>query len=85
MNKVDAAVLWIDSKTAYFFCDDQYVRYDIINDLGFDGYPAAITANWRGLSGSFGTKIDAVLLNPAKTKAFFLAEANMLDMIFPLT
>lgn len=41
--------------------DNSYVRYDMKENHGFDGYPKLIEGNWPGLVDSFGRRIDAAL------------------------
>ena len=41
-------MLW-PSGSAYFFCGDQYVKYDPATDTVPAGYPAAIAGAWPGL------------------------------------
>ena len=47
-SHIDAAVVLNNGK-AYFFKDDQYIRYDISEDKTDPGYPKRITDAWGGL------------------------------------
>ncbi|NDZ78611.1 hypothetical protein G3I19_08750 [Streptomyces sp. SID10853] len=56
---IDAAVNHQDNpKIAWFFKDDQYVRYDVAENKLLAG-PKSITGNWSGLPDSFNRRIDA--------------------------
>ena len=60
---------------AYFFKDNQYIRYDWQMDKTESGYPKSISGHWRGLSSSFCEKIDAVVNGggPNTGKAYFFS------------
>src|SRR5438309_1765370 len=46
-NDVESAINWGNGK-AYFFRDDQYLRYDMFTDRVDSGYPLPIAGNWPG-------------------------------------
>jgi hypothetical protein len=46
---------------AYFFRDNQYIRYDWEKDKTDRGYPKRIEGNWYGLPGRFPEGVDAAL------------------------
>lgn len=52
-----AAIRWDDTK-AYFFRDDSYIRYNVVERRADDGYPRSIASNWPGL---FAKDIDAAV------------------------
>jgi Hemopexin len=57
---------------AYFFRDDEYIRYDLPTEKADPGYPAKISAAWSGMS--FTDRVDAVFkydAEPYRGKAFF--------------
>jgi hypothetical protein len=53
---------------AYFFSDDQYVRYDVSADAVDPGYPKPIAGNWAGV---FTRDIDAAVRLPNGKIYFF--------------
>jgi hypothetical protein len=57
---------------AFFFKDNQYIRYDWDRDRTDPGYPRYIRDDWQGWPPGF-TPIDAALLGegPFKNKAYF--------------
>ena len=57
---IDAAVLWNNGK-AYFFRGDEYIRYDIYQEMIDPGYPKKIKESWPGLPQQFTTDINAVI------------------------
>lgn len=63
---IDAAVVWPNGK-AYFFQEDQYVRYDVGADRADAGYPLKTSDHWPGLSFD---RIDAAVVWP-NGKAYF--------------
>jgi hypothetical protein len=71
---IDAAVNWPDKKV-YFFRGSKYYRYDLARDKVDDGYPKSICGNWRGLE-PFSDGIDAVIVKPDGTKAYFFSGNN---------
>lgn len=69
---IDAAVLWNNGK-AYFFKGDEYIRYDIYQEMIDPGYPKKIKQSWSGLPQQFTTYINAVIqLN--NQQAYFFHE-----------
>ncbi len=71
-SNITAAVNWGNGKV-FFFHNDQYVRYDIVNDSVDDGYPLPIAGNWPGFSDEgFAGGIDtAININWGNGKAYF--------------
>jgi matrix metalloproteinase-14 (membrane-inserted) len=74
---------------AFFFSDDEYVRYDLEKDKIDEGYPRPIQGNWPGMP---FTRIDAaVMWNNGKAYFFsgdqyvsFDVAANKVDDGYPL-
>ncbi len=60
-----------DGLKAYFFCRDEYVRYDVASDQADAGYPLPIAGNWPGL---FESDIDAAVSWPDGSVYFFKGE-----------
>ncbi len=57
---IDAAVLW-DNGKAYFFKDDEYIRYDIYQEIMDPDYPKKIKENWQYLPESFTHQLSAII------------------------
>lgn len=47
-DRIDAA-LTVDARTAYFFCGQRYIRYDLERDCADEGYPDSVPGRWQGL------------------------------------
>lgn len=45
---IDAALMW-NNGSAYFFKNDQYLRYEIARDKVYTGFPKPIAGHWPGL------------------------------------
>jgi hypothetical protein len=69
---IDCGTVWPNGK-AYFFKDDQYIRYDVASDRTDAGYPASIAGNWPGLPSSFASGVDAVVVWD-NAKAYFFRD-----------
>ncbi len=60
-RRIDAVLRSRDEgNIAWFFKDNQYVRYDLKTDKGVSG-PKPIAGNWSGLPESFTRGVDAAL------------------------
>ncbi|MGB3533038.1 MAG: hemopexin repeat-containing protein [Microcoleaceae cyanobacterium] len=57
---IDAAVLWNNGK-AFFFKDNEYIRYDIYQEMIDPGYPKKIKESWPGLPKPFTDGVNAVI------------------------
>ena len=67
---LDAAILWPE-KAAYFFQDDEYIRYNISKDRVDAGYPRKIAKNWDNWPSSFADGVDAALVREDTGKIYF--------------
>ncbi len=67
-HNIDAAINFGNGK-AYFFKDDQYIRYDMKSGKTDPGYPASIARNWHFPAG-FNEDLDAAF-NYGNGKAYF--------------
>lgn len=67
-DRVDAILVWPVPRNgrtvAYFFRDDQYIRFDIKNHRADPGYPKPIVGNWPNFK--FPDGIDGALAWPTK-------------------
>ena len=54
------AVVWPNGKAYFFACGNQYIRYDIANDIA-DQFPKPVAPNWPGLAKVFPDGIDTVI------------------------
>lgn len=65
-DRVDAILVWPVPKNgrtvAYFFRDDQYIRFDVANHRADAGYPKPITDNWPNFK--FPDGIDGAVAWP---------------------
>ena len=68
MDRVDAVVVWPVPRhgrtVAYFFRDDQYIRFDVKRHRADPGYPKPIAGNWPNFK--FPGGIDGAVAWPAK-------------------
>ena len=67
---IDAAVLWNNGK-AYFFKGDEYIRYDIYQEMMDPDYPKKIKDNWQDLPDYFSHDLSAVIRLNANQAYFF--------------
>lgn len=49
---ITTAVVWPNGKAYFFACGNQYIRYDIANDIA-DQLPRQVAGNWPGLATCF--------------------------------
>ncbi len=63
---LSAGLPWI--KKAYFFRQNEYIRYDVLADAAVTGYPKEIAKYWPGI---WGDGIDAAAEWPNKKVYFF--------------
>jgi Hemopexin len=74
-DRVDAVVKFdagIHAGKAYFFRDDEYIRYDLATNLADSSYPAKISAAWSGMP--FTDKVKAAInyeVAPRAGKVYF--------------
>ncbi|WP_211828910.1 hemopexin repeat-containing protein [Kistimonas asteriae] len=75
-SDIDAVINWGNGK-AYFFKDDEYIRYDIDADRADDGYPMKIAEQWPELAKFQGgaRDIDAAI-NWSNGNAYFFKGAE---------
>ncbi len=68
MDRVDAVVVWPVPRNgrtvAYFFRDDQYIRFDVKRHRADPGYPKPIAGNWPNFK--FPSGIDGAVAWPTK-------------------
>lgn len=69
-DRVDAVVVWPVPRNgrlvAYFFRDDQYIRFDVKRHRADPGYPKPITGNWPNFK--FVDGIDGAVVWPTKVE-----------------
>jgi hypothetical protein len=69
-DRVDAVVVWPVPRNgrtvAYFFRDNQYIRFDVKNHRADPGYPKSITGNWPNFK--FPDGIDGAVAWPTKVE-----------------
>ncbi|MGX2998737.1 hemopexin repeat-containing protein [Streptomyces sp. JNUCC 64] len=71
-DRVDAVIPKPDAHQAWFFRDDQYLRYDL-DDSRVVVPPTPIASGWTGLSGTdFAHGIDAALPDPGDSDGVWL-------------
>jgi hypothetical protein len=72
---IDAMVVADDSfrGKAYFFKDNQYLRFDMLQKRTDPGFPKSISGNWDGWPPEFTQRIDAAVTGEgaSRGKAFF--------------
>ncbi len=78
---IDAAVLWNNGK-AYFFKGDEYIRYDIYQEMIDPGYPQKIQESWPELPQKFTSNLNAVIkLNHQQAYFFHEDEYVRYDLV----
>lgn len=67
----DAGLRW-DADKAYFFRGDEYLRYNLVDDMVDPGYPKPVNDDsWPGWPSSWNGGIDAILSIDADRAIFF--------------
>ncbi len=72
LGKLDTAFLRPGTNDVYFFKGDQYLKYNLATSKPYDGYPKKISDKWGGMTGNFGSNLNAAVTSPTDpNKVYF--------------